>query len=46
MQKIDEKELAQINGGMSVLAVIGTGLAITFISGVIDGIARPKKCHS
>ena len=46
MKELSDKELARINGGISGLTIIGIGLAVTFIAGIIDGIARPKKCHS
>ena len=45
MKKLSEKELANINGGIGVWGIVGIGLAVTFVAGVIDGIARPKKCH-
>lgn len=45
MKKIDEKELMKINGGFSGWVVAGIGILITFIAGVVDGLARPKKCH-
>ncbi len=45
MKKISEQELARINGGMSVTAIIGIGVLVTFIAGIIDGIARPLKCN-
>ena len=46
MQKINDSELQKINGGFSGWAVAGISLLVTFVAGVIDGIARPKKCHS
>ena len=46
MKRIGEDELKKINGGFSGWALAGMGILITFISGVIDGIARPKKCNS
>lgn len=46
MQKLEDAELAKINGGFSGWALAGIGLLVTFVAGVIDGIARPKKCHS
>ncbi len=46
MKKLREDELNKINGGFSGWALAGISLAITFVAGVIDGIARPKKCHS
>lgn len=45
MKKINDKELAKINGGFSGWAFAGIGLIVTFVAGVIDGIARPKKCN-
>jgi len=46
MKKIDDKELMKINGGFSGWIAVGIGIVVTFVAGVIDGIARPKKCHS
>ena len=46
MKEIKDEELRIINGGFSGWALAGIGVAITFMAGVIDGIARPKKCHS
>ena len=45
MKKLEDEELQEINGGMSVAAVIGIGIAITFVAGILDGIARPHKCR-
>ena len=45
MKKLNDQELCLVNGGFSSLAVAGICVAVTFIAGVIDGIARPKKCH-
>ena len=46
MKRIDDMELNKINGGFSVWIAAGIGLVVTFVAGIIDGIARPKKCHS
>ena len=46
MKRINDQELSKINGGFSVWVAVGIGLLVTFVAGVIDGIARPKKCHS
>lgn len=46
MEKLKDNELKEVNGGISTIAAIGIGLAITFIAGIIDGLARPKKCRS
>ncbi len=46
MIQVSDNELKKINGGISAWAVAGIGILITFISGVIDGIARPVKCRS
>ncbi len=46
MKKLDELELKKIEGGgISAWAIVGIGLAITFVAGIIDGIARPLKCN-
>ena len=46
MQKLNDAELTKIYGGFSGWALAGIGLLVTFVAGVIDGIARPKKCNS
>ena len=46
MKRIDDKELANLNGGFSGWAIAGISLLVTFVAGVIDGIARPRKCNS
>ena len=46
MKKLDDYELSKISGGFSGWVAAGIGIAITFIAGLIDGIARPKKCNS
>ena len=45
MQKISDTALKDINGGFSGWALAGIGLLITFVAGVVDGIARPKGCN-
>ena len=46
MKKVNDVEMNKINGGFSGWALAGIGLLVTFVAGVIDGIARPKKCRS
>ena len=46
IKKINDVELSSISGGFSGWALAGIGLMVTFIAGIIDGIARPKKCNS
>ena len=46
MKKVKDIELSKINGGISGWAIAGISLLVTFVAGVIDGRARPKKCHS
>ena len=46
MKKIKDQELSKINGGFSGWLVAGIGIVVTFVAGIVDGIARPKKCHS
>ena len=45
MKKVNEKELMKINGGFSAWLFAGLGMFIPLIAGIVDGIARPKKCH-
>ena len=46
MRKTNDMELKEINGGFTGWTLAGIGLLVTFVAGVIDGIARPKKCHN
>lgn len=46
MKKMQDAELERINGGISGWVVAAIGAAIVFVSGIIDGIARPAKCRS
>ena len=45
MKKLENEKLANIKGGISGWGVLGIGALIAFISGVLDGIARPSKCN-
>lgn len=45
MRKIEDEELKQVNGGISAWVIAGIGVVVTFVAGIIDGIARPKPCH-
>ena len=46
MKRLKDQELSKINGGFSGWVVAGISILVTFVAGVIDGLARPKKCHS
>ncbi len=43
--KVEDLELKKVEGGMTMWAAIGIGLAVTFVAGIIDGIARPERCR-
>ena len=44
--KKNNENLKEIKGGaVSPWLVAGIGALVTFISGVIDGIARPFRCN-
>ena len=45
MQKLENKELMNIKGGISGWAIAGIIAASIFVVGVFDGIARPLKCN-
>ncbi len=45
MKRLKEQYFNTINGGFSFWVVAGFSIAVTFIAGIIDGIARPKKCN-
>lgn len=44
MKKLKIEELKNIKGGVSGWLIAGISAAIVFIAGILDGIARPKKC--
>ena len=46
MKKVEDIELNKVDGGFSGWALAGIGILVTFVAGIVDGIARPKKCHS
>ena len=46
MKKVSDFELQKINGGITAWVAIGIGVVVTFVAGILDGIARPLKCHS
>lgn len=45
MKKLDENKLANIKGGISGWGVLGIGALVAFLSGLLDGIARPSRCN-
>ncbi len=45
MKKLKDEELVKINGGFSGWVVAGISILVTFVAGIIDGIARPRKCN-
>ena len=46
MKKLNDLELNNVKGGMTAWALIGIGIAVTFVAGIFDGIARPHKCRN
>ncbi len=46
MKKINDQELSKVNGGISGWAIAGISILVTFVAGVIDGLARPRDCNS
>ena len=40
---LEMKEM--VGGGVSLWGILGIGSLLTFLAGIIDGIARPLKCH-
>ena len=46
MRKIKDENLKEVKGGFTGWALAGISLLVTFVAGVIDGIARPKDCKS
>ena len=45
MKKIEDMKLANIKGGISGWGVLGIGALVAFLSGLLDGIARPSRCN-
>lgn len=45
MNKLNEEELKQLNGGISTWGAIGIGVLVAFLAGVVDGVARPSRCN-
>lgn len=45
MKTLNEKELEKITGGFSVWMGIGIAAVVVFLSGVLEGITNPNKCH-
>ena len=45
MKKLNDYELSKISGGFSGWVAAGICVVVTFVAGIIDGIARPKKCN-
>lgn len=47
MKSISTSELERIKGGASISVITGVVIAaiVVFISGVIEGITNPARCH-
>ena len=45
MKNLDENKLENIKGGISGWGVLGIGALVAFLSGLLDGIARPSRCN-
>ena len=46
MKNLEIEETKQIiGGGLTVWGGLGIAALITFVAGVIDGFARPFRCH-
>ena len=43
--KLNDKELRQITGGVSVWVAIGILAGLIFGIGAVDGYARPPRCR-
>lgn len=44
MKNIEIKQLEKITGGFSAWMALGIASTVIFISGVLDGLVRPKGC--
>ena len=46
MKELEKKELEKINGGgISIGLIVVVTAGISFLAGLLDGIARPSKCN-
>lgn len=45
MNRLNQKDLESIKGGIGFWGIAGIVSAAIFIVGVLDGIARPLKCN-
>ena len=45
MKLVDEKDLKNVKGGFGFWGAMTLLAGITFISGILDGISRPKRCN-
>ena len=46
MKELSLNECKHIyGGGLSIWSILGISSIVTFIGGLIDGIARPYKCR-
>ena len=45
MINLKEKELKNVKGGFGFWGVVLVFSGVTFISGLLDGIARPGRCN-
>lgn len=47
IKNIETNELEKIKGGASISVLTGVVIAaiVVFISGVIEGITNPERCH-
>lgn len=43
--KLNNEELKQISGGISVWAILGALAGLVFGIGALDGYTRPVKCR-
>lgn len=43
--RLNDRELKQITGGVSVWAIIGAVAGLIFSVGMVDGYARPPRCR-
>ena len=43
--RLNDKELEQINGGVSAWAIAGILAGLIFGVGAVDGYARPPRCR-
>ncbi len=46
MNRLEKKEMMEVEGGINILLVTAITTAVVFISGIITGIVNPTRCNN